>query len=234
MFFSTLKVIIIDSGLGPGGYYFAVLLQILVIYPFLYVSIKKKPILSSVVVFFVCTFYEIIVMYSNMPAWLYRLISIRYFPFIVAGIILGMYIRKMNFSQMIVSFIIGIIFIGVMNYTPCNPILFSQWVTTAFPTVFYAVFFVFIAVKYINIKNIILQFIVFLIGQASYHVFLFQMLYYHCCGWLIYKIIGVNALSLFVNVVICITSGIIFFALEEAILHKKNIFINTSEILKKT
>lgn len=84
--------------------------------------------------------FELSVAVFNMPVFLYRLCSIRYIVFIVAGI---QYVKNKDlvnrYTKKICLLCIGIgsVVIYYLNYLNINTILFRQWTTTSLPTVIF-------------------------------------------------------------------------------------------------
>ena len=233
-FLSTVKSIVKESGLGPGGYYFTVLIQVLFIFPFLYLNLDKKPCSTIVFILIFCLIYEIIVKYLGIiPPKVYRIIGIRYFPTVMVGMLFAKYEKSIKMREAVIALFAGALFIVCMNYTQYKPLIFSQWITTAFPASLYAFFFVFVACNYVKINSRIIRSIITLCGQASYHIFIAQMLYFYYIHSILWNILAIKTDALLRVIlfwifcfIACMTLGIAFYALDELILHKRNVIKN--------
>lgn len=82
------------------------------------------------------------------------------------------------------------------------------------PTLFYALFFILIVMKYFKgTEQNFLEKVVITIGRASYHIFLFQMAYF---GVLKLRL-STTWYSYIIHILICLIIGIIFYYVESKV-----------------
>jgi len=208
----TIKEMFVLSGYGPGGYYFYVIIQIIIIFPLLFFCFQKKPLLTLCCVLLVSIVFEVFVMQTELWSRLYRIIAIRYLTAVILGMVIAKYGRKIKWPVAVASLLVGGSFIYVLNYTPYQ-LIFTQWIGTAFPTAFYAAFFVFVTINYIKIRNIMP---IHLIGKATYHIFLVQMFYYYYLVVYINRSIGWGITSLIIAIIGCTLVGVTLSILSPA------------------
>lgn len=230
---SLLEVLVrcIIGGWGPGSYYIPILIQLLIIFPFIYLLFKKLPFVTIALCLAVHLSFDIISNISPLSSWslmgsLYRLLILRYLTPIVMGVVLYHYkdkIMKMKYFFTVMA-LLSIIYIWVCNYNGYVPVIFEKWTTTSLPTVFWAFGLVALGFKYLesNNKNWLTG-LASLIGKSSYHIFLVQMVYFQF-------IVGVgkhNYLAI-IDIMVCCIIGISFYFIETNIkdfIKKKKISI---------
>ena len=237
---SLIELFVKGGGIGPGSYYTPVLVQIIFIYfPILLLFNKylKKLIVNSITRSIISLFitivleiiYEIIINYfgnidKELIQEVYRISAFRYLPFLQLGIIL--YYNKeqlvKNLKYILPFSIGGGYYIYLTFYKNYTIFPFYYWKVVAIPVIFYALFFIIIALKYLNnINNNIFEKFIRLIGKSSYHIFLVQMIYY---GML--RINSFNkGIYYIVHIFICLSVGIIFYYIEPKITERLILFI---------
>lgn len=194
--------------LGPGCYYICILLQILILFPLMYYSQKKYGAWTSLVFIIIQIYFE----YTANKFWLspslYQLISLRYIIFIAAGINLDFLINKIKNFVWIAIFGIGVVYIYKYNYSGFEPFMFRLWTLTSMPTVLYCLPLIVLFMRFkINWASNIFGRIFGTIGQASYHIFLVQMVYFA---------IGITY-NIYRDVSLCVLAGICFFYFDKLI-----------------
>ncbi len=195
---------------GPGNYYVPVLMQFLIIFPFILMTMKnfksdawKGWILLSVIQLIL----EYAAVKSDMPAGFYRLMFFCYICFVTAGIWLAQcHVESKTIRKM---FVCGIIFIWIMNYTSFKIPLFYDWKTSSMPVVLYVAPIVWATLK-LNAKLKIYR-LPQLIGKSSYHIFLVQTCYYTFFN---FEFNG-TAITCCANTIVCISVGICFYLLDK-------------------
>lgn len=134
------------------------------------------------------------------------------------GMIIYFYREKIYKNKVIIVAlsILGGVYIWMCNYYGYVPPIFSKWTVTSLPTVFWAFGLVILGFKYLNIENNnILIRILSLIGKASFHIFLTQMVYF--C-------FGLGKFNLIINLLACLIGGVIFYNFETKVLKVFKIF----------
>lgn len=210
--------IFLRGGLGPGSYYLPILIQLLFLFPFMLFLFKKKPYKSILLFFSIHLSFDILSNLLPISAKLYRLSIFRYLVFIIMGIALYENKNEFKFKKHFITLlsIASIIYIWACNYYGYVPKIFSKWTTTSLPTVFLALKLVTLGMKYLKMedKNIITN-IASIIGKASYHIFLVQMV---CFRFGLNKVLNYMKTNIIVNcilsVIICCSIGIVFYYFE--------------------
>lgn len=164
----------------PGSYYIPVLIQLILIFPLLKILYNKFKAVSFIPVAVFQLIYEVAIYYTNFPKQFSRLLIIRYLVLILGGIfIFDKYKEKQikNKWIYIICAILGaayIITVGYFDFTP--KILFTDWASTAMPTALYLVPVIMFLLFKFGEKAVKPIFTV--IGKASYHIYLIQMIYF--------------------------------------------------------
>ena len=202
----------------PGSYYIPVLIQLILIFPLLKLLYNKLKSAAFIPVAVFQLIYEILIYYTNFPKQFSRLLIVRYLVPILGGIfIFGKYKNKKQIKNKwiyVISAILGagyIIAIGYFDFTP--KILFTDWATTAMPTALYLVPVIMLVLFKFGEKEV--KPIFTILGKASYHIFLMQILYF---GIVIHRI---NILNPSVNFIIAalfsVPLGLIMYFAENLI-----------------
>lgn len=134
------KLLYEEGGIGPGSYYNVILLQLLILYPILQACFDKIPVVTTVVAVILFLIFEVLAG-QYIDDKLYRLLCLRYIPFIVAGMNMAKYrdsISKWENSVFALA-VISFVWLYLVVYREYEPrILFTRWTTTAAPVVFLA------------------------------------------------------------------------------------------------
>ena len=219
-FYNPLEIIghFFTGGMGVHGtYYFPVLLQLVFLMPLIYAVVSKSQ-YGWLVCAAVNLVYEIIkntfAIDNAIGYELYRLLAFRYIFAVAMGAHICIHkenIKKLGWALM---FVVGAVYIYVIGYTGYNPVVFTRWSTTSMVTVFYIAPLFFAGIKYLNNKSCI-----FLekIGNASYHIFLFQIIYYNFIAPYIYEHAGRGVVSLIISVTACLLGGFGYYMLYNSV-----------------
>ncbi|MDH6603154.1 peptidoglycan/LPS O-acetylase OafA/YrhL [Bacilli bacterium PM5-9] len=223
--------IINKGGWGPGSYYTFVSIQIVFMAPIIYFLFKKNSKITFAAIIVLDIIYNIYIAPLSSDA--YRMLSLRYIIFILLGIRLNRSIKNNeNIKISLIFILIGFIFILGYNYLGYTPKIYFNWSNaSSFPVALYAYGIVFILYKgYIRFEkkfnNFFFNFFS-LLGKASYHIFLFQMLFYGPLTDIKYNVDGLIKKfnfypSLIICIIICLIGGLLFYYFEQWIRKKIN------------
>lgn len=197
------------GGFANGGYYIPIMLQAILIVPFLYYLIYKKPHRSAGFLLVLFLFLDWFSMFLGIPGGVYRVLIIRYLFVLVIGIWLGLRDGEVELNKLIPLTLLSLVYIASVYYFGLRTTLETHWQAQHGPAYFWTLFIVVVLLNFKNIKpdNILTKFFV-KIGQSSYYIFLTQMLYF----WLVNHFDfypGVWA-EVPINLLICIASGLLF------------------------
>lgn len=167
---------------GPGSYYVPVMLQLLVIFPIIYILVQKNAKVGIVVAGAANLLFEIAVKVFEVDKYYYRLSIGRYLLLIAFGCYIYLHPKKrVKRYQLWMMFLTGFAYIVAVFGFDQELGLFEYWKTTAMPVAFYIfpiVILLFRRFYHSTIPGAAGRLLTW-IGKASYHIFLVQMVYYH-------------------------------------------------------
>lgn len=167
---------------GPGSYYVPVMLQLLIIFPIIYVLVDRNAKLGITLAAIANLLFEIAVKVFEIDKYYYRLSVGRYILLIAFGCYLYLHPEhRVKRYQMWAMFLAGFAYIVAVFGFDQELVLFGYWKTTAMPVAFYIfpiVILLFRKFYHSTIPGVFGSLLTW-IGKASYHIFLVQMVYYH-------------------------------------------------------
>mgnify|MGYP000982554707 FL=1 len=158
-----------------------------------------------------------IITFLHIDPAIYRLCFARYIVFVVLGMELHREPENVSVKKAFLFLPIGMFYMIDVTYLGYTPVIFTNWITTSFPTAFFA-FGLLIILKFVFKDGISkeIDYIFSLIGKASYHIYLVQMVYYFSgLGYIFSSYRGI-----IINVLVCIIIGIVFYKTESLIKSK--------------
>jgi hypothetical protein len=208
------------GGWGPGSYFVPVILQHILLLPILYYIALRGVGRMILIAFLINLLFEYYAAVSGMQNDAYRLLYPRY---LFAGA-LGVWLAFGGVAKykilLIFGAIIGLAYTVAVEYYNYNLYFINScWYSQNLPSFMWPFILVFIVLRSVNpeiIKNTAgskLWKIVSLPGQASYHIFLSQMVYF----WAIH-VVWIDLLpslnNASNNLIICVLLGVIFYSLD--------------------
>lgn len=207
---------------GPGSYYVPVMLQLLVIFPIIYFLVEKNAKLGIALAGAANLLFEVGVKVFEMDKYYYRLSIGRYLLLIAFGCYLYLHPEhRVKRYQMWTMFLVGLAYIIAVFGFDKDLILFGYWKTTAMPVAFYIFPIVVLLFRKFYHRRIpgALGRMLTWIGQASYHIFLVQMVYYHFeLGGPIMQAQWYIAVPF--NILISVPVGLAFYELDNRFIRK--------------
>ena len=154
---------------------------------------------------------------AGMSPELYRICALRYL-FILAY---GCYLWKLrdgdgrgeNRLWYYAAGALGVAYIVVFQYTGRVPLFTDQWTKTSV----FAVLFLVPVMPHLMGKESLRCALLELLGKASYHIFLVQMLYYWAAARTVYRFVPFAPLRVAVNLALCCACGVLFYKIESPI-----------------
>ena len=177
----NLPRIFLKGAYGPGSYYVPLMIQLVIIFPIIYILVKKYPRASLPIMALVTLLFETYVVVFDMEKADYRLLIGRYLFLITFGCWFYLHPRlRLSYATLIAMFAIGVAYL-YLNRQGINFFLFPYWGPTTFPADFYIIPLWVIAFRLFYHSTIpgVFGKLLVEIGKASYHIFLVQMVYYH-------------------------------------------------------
>lgn len=201
---------------GPGSYYYAMMLQLLVFFPLIYVLIQKTQAMGLVIIFIINLSFEISVAGFEVPYEDYRISLFRYFMYIAFGSYLFLKKEKtIPIPALFGMVLIGLCYLVSFNYMKLDWPIFRFWPWSALPVAFFIFPFVYLALHSFGALELpgfagkALSFI----GKASYHIFLVQMLYYQLEFDTFFNKLP-TGIALAIHSLICVSFGISYYIVE--------------------
>jgi peptidoglycan/LPS O-acetylase OafA/YrhL len=203
------------GGYGPGSYYFPYMIQFVFLFPLIFFVIKKWDFLGLIFCGAVNLFYEVIKVPLGLSGENFRLLLLRYIFAIALGCFFSIGKFQIKKWMGILSFIIGTSFIYFVCYVGYRPMYFYRWSKTCMLAVLYIA-----PIAYVLIKKCTLRFKPLeILGQASYNIFLVQMVIFHVMGQL-YAGVEASFLPMLITYISCIVLGLLFYKIETPITKK--------------
>lgn len=222
----------------PGSYYIIIMIQLVLLFPCIYafyyqLHVKRKLpwIFGIVVVFGFQCVYELFTYLIDLDVQIYRLLIFRYCVFLYAGIVLYKVKKEHKiFWKGTVKFLpfgfLYIFLVGYMNWQPEILFRYSTWYRSAAPVICWvapiAAYLIengdaiVSTLKSDKVWNFISE-KVQLIGQASYHIYIVQMLWFG----LIVSHINTNSwkkmVICIISMFICSVLGVIYYHINKYI-----------------
>ena len=181
---------------GPGSYYTSLLIQIMLIAPIIFYCYQKNPNLTLATLFGIDLCFELIA--PMLSYWIYYISSLRYLAAFGLGIYLSAALRTKTAFYKTKGFIVltvlataSFVYILVFMRQP-TPFFRPEWETQNLFSFFYSSFIVAIILLvhplFGGLSNVGRK--INVIGKASYHIFLVQLIYFG---------VGLNGFFLFTS-----------------------------------
>lgn len=202
------------GGFKPGSYYITILAELVLIFPIIYFVVKKLKFTGVMLCTVFNLIYDLACTYLGMNDIAYKFIILRFTTHIAFGVYLRIADYNAERKRNAVLFILGLSYAVCCMYTDIyRPVIFFQWQEASFPTAFYLypliAWFINItkSVRYTEGKGSewILTF-----ANATYHIFLIQLLYYTTFGFALNEYINNVALTIPLNIIITVPIGIAY------------------------
>lgn len=207
---------------GPGSYYVPVMLQLLIIFPIIYILVERNAKLGITIAAVANLLFEVGVKVFEMEKYYYRLSIGRYILLIAFGCYLYLHPEhRVKRYQMWAMFLAGLAYIIAVFGFDKELVLFGYWKTTAMPIAFYIFPIVILLFRRFYHSTIpgALGGLLTWIGKASYHIFLVQMVYYHFeLGGAIMQAAWYIAVPF--NILVSVPLGLAFYEIDNKFISK--------------
>lgn len=214
------------GGLGPGSYYVPVLVVMLFTFPLIYACIRRFSYWGVCMVGLANLAYELYVRYGHMDRELYRLLFFRYLMFVALGCYMYFHFQDkkkypLPTAALLIMFLTGLSFSVAVYQFHWRPPIFRYWTKTSMPLAFYIFPIVFALIYFFREKQLpgLPGRVLARIGQASYHIFLIQMVYYRLFDDIVFPT-GPAAFVVCGNIVITTAFGYCYYLLESSLSKK--------------
>ena len=209
------------GGYGPGSYYFPVMLQIVVLLPVIITSVRKFRFKGLLLWLFINVLFEFLKTLTGMSAGLYRLLSFRYLFVLSYGVYLYYSfnetdrtlqkdVANSNRKHLFIGGTIGLVYITTFNYLGLKPVITAMWTTTSVFAVLWIVPITYWLFKKVDVKNQLFE----IFGQASFDIFLVQMVYYCSLARYVYRFINNSCFQMMFGFLFCLLFGVLYYKVE--------------------
>ncbi len=215
---SLILSFITDGGWGAGSYYPWLYLQLWVLLPFLlwFSEFRISENSKLIMVFILSLSFEIFAVLLHIPEWLYRLVFVRYFFALYIGIFWykNKSIKPNVFFFGILSALYITFDVSVGNLL--FPLTYPAWSGQHAPAYFYSLIMGLLIWNFYKVFSGRVSKIICYLGKASWHIFLFQMVFFLGLFDKINTYFDIQSVSLkiFSALYLCVLGGIAFFKLE--------------------
>ncbi len=203
------------GGKGMGSYYFPLMIQCVVLFPVIYFVIKKYQLKGLLYCLLGNAFFEVLKTAYSMNETEYRLLIFRYLFIMAAGCYFAMGPTISKRKSIVLSagcMVVGLFFCYLFGYTNYTPKILTMWSGTSFLAILFLVPVLGGLITRIPIHCYPLE----LIGKASFHIFLVQMIYY-ALAERIYELLPEKCPQLLMTIIACVGLGILFYWIEKPI-----------------
>lgn len=224
--YSLLEIVVrfFLGGFKPGGYYVTILVQLVLLIPLIHGLVKRYKYKGVIMCVCFTLIYDVLATAFGMNGTLYKFLIFR----LMAHIAFGVYMRYADFDKdkicNILTFIIGLVYVICCVFTEVyKPGIFFRWDAVSVISSFflYPLIALFInKFNHIKYTDSGLSRYMLLFANATYHIFLIQMLYYTTVGFAFNKYIDNAAITLGLNVIITVPAGILYFRFMNPIENK--------------
>ena len=206
---------------GPGSYYILILLQLIILFPLIYLLFKKNKNSGLALCAVINVLYDAGVYCFDVDPGIYKFLIFRYI--LVIGF--GIYLAKTDFSRKdditaAVMFTLGALYVAVNMYIYPFP-LFQSWKSSSMLAAPYAYGIMYFLMKYL--RNIKYRKI-YVFGKATLHIYFVQMAYFafnyqnfirNKFG--IHQSTRWNLINTVLSVIFCFAAGLLFYMIETRI-----------------
>ena len=191
-----------QGGWGPGSFYYPVLVQLVFLFPCIFCVVEKYRAKGLVLCGGANILFEIVKLAWGVSEDTYRMLVFRYIFVLAFGCWLYME-RERSISKvvLVLGALIGGAYIAAIDYFGYMPTVFNYWSITCMISAMLAVPPVYVCLKG-KLRCRPLE----KLGEASYAIFLVQMVWFGCGGR---KFVSVISDSFLVEAVSCVAACVI-------------------------
>ena len=221
--FTRCVIRLILGGYGPGAYYVPMMIQFVVVFPVVYIILRRYRIYGLLILILFNVLYESCCSTFGINSRVYSMCLFRHIGTVALGGFAACMVTSKtkvghNVSLMVagaVMFLVGALYLYFACYGNYNPIIFGRWKTTSVVAAFYTVgmFYFFIGVNQCK-DNLCIEpfekFNSFIIGSMSYETYLMQKVFYAYPATFIYALPINRCFQLLFCAFSCIFLGVMY------------------------
>jgi peptidoglycan/LPS O-acetylase OafA/YrhL len=239
LYIGALNIVGVLPVSGPGNYFITLVFQFIFVFPLIYFGYKKAPKLTIVMCFVVNLAFELsaLFVFASGAEYLYKANILRYLSAIALGLWISddfdLFSTRNRFillgAPVSIAYLLLSDIVAFPNaagtYTTINPWFLPEWYTQNMVSFFYPTLLVLIGIRYLPVttKNPAASMLAHC-GKLSYHIFLFQIVYFAFYFILLQNTPVINAsdkypymaisLALLGNIILCVIGGSLFYKIE--------------------
>lgn len=204
--------IFLAGGIGPGSYYYPIMIQFIILFPFVFILIDKYNSLGLLLGFIINISFEILQRAYGMNENCYRLLIFRYtFLIFYGGFLYKNRKRKIRFIWGILSTLAGASYLFMTQYIGYKTHIIIYWQQTSIVACLFVIPIISFIIKRASIRCQLIE----LFGKASFNIFLIQMIYYTFFAEYFYSFSNNKILQIITGLVICLSAGCLFWFMEQ-------------------
>lgn len=204
----------LQGGVGFGSYYYPIMIQFLFVFPVIYFIVKKHAFRGVVIVGAANAVFELLQRAYGMNDGCYRLLLFRYLLVIAVGCYVAITDRKFDLRKMLIAFACGLFYLIAIWYLGYQPRIMIYWIGTSWLACLYVIPLGMLALRYLKKWHFTpLE----ILGKASFHVFLTQMVWYACISWKVTELVNNRPLRFTISIVASLALGVVFYYAETPI-----------------
>lgn len=214
--FGTLLYKFMLGGFTPGSYYVFAMAQFMLIFPILYYIVKRFMGKGVLFLIGITLLWDVLttVVFGYSEVW-YKYWILRLLPHMALGIYAKLTDLKTDWFLNYCMFLIGIVYIVLFTLDRrVGTDIFYQWrsASAGIAVFMYPIIVEFMKsmqeVKYGENK---ISYALVNFSNATYHIFLFQMLYFRMVGYQFNYWVDNIIITMPINMIICLSGGILFY-----------------------
>lgn len=216
---SSIKHIVL-GGFGPGSYYVPMMLQFALIFPLLFVIVRKYKRCGVMLLLAFNVAYEWGFSLLETPVWMsssaafnllgYRILIARYVGILGLAIYLSQ--NKYGMKTPLALMIGGGMWLVAVCYCGYKPLVFQRWVTNCLPAALFSVGLVMMLSRFLQPKHLpdcIIP-LVGVVGKSTYEIFLVQKLFYAMPFSYVITLCIPRTIQLGICLLTCVIGGLLF------------------------
>lgn len=216
--YSLLEVVVrfFLGGFRPGGYYVAILVQLVLLLPVIHAVVRKYKFKGVIMCVCFTLIYDVLATVFGMNDTLYKFLIFR----LTTHIAFGVHMRYADFRKNkanYIMFVVGLVYVVCCVFTDIYiPKLFFRWRDVSFMTAFFLAPVIVLFINrfgHISYNDSRLSRLTLAFANATYHIFLVQLLYYTTVGFAFNEYINNAVITLGLNVILTVPTGILYFKL---------------------
>ena len=218
---------VLANGMGPGSYYFVLVIELTLIFPLIYRLIEKLPIVGMLILVALAVGFEALVSATGLSNLVYTRIIIRFLPFIGAGVEMYFCIRggrRVHPIILALSAVLGIAWLALVCYGGFQPWLFKYHITdNSLPVLLWCAPLIYLCLMYLRNFTPKIGFLrggLRALGNASFHILAIQVVWFDVI--LIFsKVRALNPVPwTLISLIVCILLGYLYYRIDSKVQKK--------------